>query len=564
MRACEQFGNLRQRPLRLALLASAAFIVAGSAIAQMGIGAPGTEAPLRMRSDYFGYAASVSPRAGYSDNIELQPKGAEQSTALLSTLFSGAAIYSKSRFTGVINGQVDGSFRTDNSDAFINQNVGAAGTFTVADNVAYVDVAGSTSRQLVGENARFSSNLSAARGQRADVHNFAVSPYLYRQFSDRSSAQLRYRYSQVFVDDDSADANPFSGNFFNDSRSHEVLASYDTGGKFQQARVVLSAYGADTTEDGSVIFPRQEYRQGSLLGEVQVAVTPTFAVSGAIGYDEIDTEATPGLFDDEALSGLFWRAGFTARPGRRSSIRVEYGRRYDDDFIDAAITYDISGRLRFVAGAGQTFETRTQSISSTITNQQRQILEFAERLREGAEMSPDGVIATANRFVNNNVYGQTAGIGVSKNAYAQISGAYDRTEIGLGVRYQDTDFGFRQNEYLMINGDIRRELSRKLSAYANVFYRATQTDFDPLTCVTQPFLFGFDVNSPLFDPVAACNQFAIDNGETDTIGGRIGVSYRLYENLSLFGEYGHTSRFGEFETLEYGENTVLGGLTLDF
>lgn len=555
----------RRRPsMKAALFVGAASLVASGALAQVGGVLGGAGAPLRMRSDYFGYAASVSARAGYSDNIELSPKGLEQGTALLSSYFSGAGIYSSKRFTGIINGDVDLTFRTDDSDFFVNQSIGAAGAMTVVDDLFFVDVAGSTSRQLLGDNARFSQNLSAARSQRADVHTYSVSPYLYREFSEGDSAQLRYRFSQVFIDDDRSGANPFLGDFLNDSRSQEVLASYNSGGRSERVRFALTGYGNRTTEDGSVIFPRFEYEQGSVTGEAQVALSTSFALSGAVGYDDITTDSIPGLFDDDALSGVFWRAGFTARPGRRSVVRIEYGRRYDDDFIDAGLSYDISSRLQFSANAGQSFETRAQSVSAQFVDQQRATLEFADRLREGAELDPAAVIGIANRFAYRNTSSQSAGIGVSKYASARLRGAYDRTEISLTGSYQDTDFGFRQNEIITVDLNIRREISRRLTGYGGAFYRGSDTTVDQATCIASPFLFGFDVNEPLFDPVAACFDFERNNGQTHTAGGRVGASFRIYENVSVFGEYSYTKRFADFSLLEYDENAVFGGLTLDF
>lgn len=556
--------RMRSGHVRAALLAGVALAIGTGAVAQVQGVLEDDSAPLRMRSDYYGYAASVSPRVGYSDNIELAPPGSEDGAALLSTLLSGAAIYSTQRFTGIINGDLDLGFRTDNSDFYLNQNIGAASTLTVADNMLYVDFAGSTSRQLLGDNARFSENVASARNQRANVHTYSASPYIYHEFSDQSSVQARYRFSQVFIDDENAGANPFSGNFLNDSKSHEVLASYNTGTRFDRICVSLSGYGNRTIEDGSIIFPEFKYEQATGTAEAAISLTSTFALSGAVGYDDIHTETLPGVFDDGALSGWWWRAGFTARPGRRSNVRIEYGRRYDNDFIDASLSYDISSRLSFTAGAGQSFDTRAQLVNSQFVDQLRMTLDFADQLRQGAALPADTVIDIANRFAYRGVTSQTAGLGVSKVAFAQLRGAYDRTEIDLAGNYQNTDFGFRQNEIISGNLNVRREVSRRVTAYGGVFYRGAKTDVDQATCLTSPFLFGFDVNAPLFDPVSACLLFALNNGRTDTIGGRIGASYRLYENLSAFAEYSHTKRFADFDLLRYDENAAVAGLTLEF
>lgn len=552
--------------LKSALLAGAACAIATGAIAQINGGFGEQEgAPLRLRSDYYGYAASVSPRVGYSDNINLAPDPLAEGAATFSTLFSGSAIYSTPRFTGIIGGDLDFSYITEGSDFAVNQNIGGASTVTLADNLFYFDLNGSTSRQLLGENARFSQNINAARSQRANVHTWSASPYVYHEFADTSAATLRYRFSQVYIGDSRSGAHPISGDFLNDSRSQEVLAGYNTGSRFQRARLALSAYGNRTVEDGSAIFPRFEYEQGTVTGEAQFALTSTFGLSGAIGYDDISTDTPNSFFNDDDLSGFFWRAGFFAQPGRRTDIRLEYGERFNNGFIDGSLTFKASDRLTFTAGASQSFESRAQSISSRFIDQQRQTLAFAEQLRQGAELSPDLVIAAANRFAGSGYNAQTSGVGINESAYAALRGVYDRTEIQISGNYSDTDFGFRRNKYLSGNIDVRRELSRRLTGYAGLFVRSGETTIDQATCQSTPFLFGLDVTAPLFDPVAACIQFALNNGQTTTVGGRLGGAYRIYENLSVFGEIAHTERFAaDYDLLEYGENAALAGLTLDF
>ena len=72
------------------------------------------------------------------------------------------------------------------------------------------------------------------------------------------------------------------------------------------------------------------------------------------------------------------------------------------------------------------------------------------------------------------------------------------------------------------------------------------------------------MTDPAFDPVTACQEFAARNGRTDTVGGRVGGSYRLYRNASAFAEYGRSNRLAESALLEYSENYVVLGLTIDF
>lgn len=130
----------RRRTIRTALLAGAALAVTSAAIAQYGrdddqhnFGDEDT--PLRLKSDYFGYSASISPRAGYTTNIDLSPDGFKEGSAYFSTVFQGSAIYSKPRLTGIVSGTLDLSYIAEGSDFGVNQDIGGAATATIAENL---------------------------------------------------------------------------------------------------------------------------------------------------------------------------------------------------------------------------------------------------------------------------------------------------------------------------------------------------------------------------------------------------------------------------------------------
>lgn len=565
-------GQERKNPkmsarMKKALFAStAAGLVASAAMAQVD----GPEAPLKLQTDYFGYAAGVSVRGSYSDNINLSRGALKDDEFILSTLFTGGAILSTPRVTGLILGDLDFSYLIDDGDLVINQNIGATSTFTGVENWLYLDLSGSTTRQLVGDNARFSGNANAARSQRANVHTYSASPYLFHLFSDESSAEIRYRFSQVFVDQDQG----FSifGGGIDDSVTHEVLAEYNSGRAFDRLRFSLTAYGNDTTEDGFELAPGLnvpdfEFRQGSLAASAQFSLTDRFALSGGVGYDDVDTQGgTAAFFNNDELSGFFWRAGFTAQPGPRSFLRLEYGQRYGDEFIDANARYRISQRFVISAAASRSFRTRAQSVTSQLRSTQRQTLEFADALRDGQELSARNIIESANFFASSRDTGfaQTSGVAVSDNASVAITGDFDLTEIAVYGNYADDDFGFRQIETISAGVDVRRRLARRLTGYGSVIFRRADTAFDTATCEANPLIFGFDITDPMFNAVTDCADLAVENGITNTIIGRVGASYRVYENVSAFAEFTHTERFAPNPLLEYSENNILAGVTLEF
>lgn len=574
-------GQHRKNPkmtsrMKKALLATAASgLIASAAVAQV----TSPNAPLKLQTDYFGYAAGVSVRGSYSDNINLQRGALKDDEFILSTLFTGGAIMSTPRVTALVIGDLDFSYFIGDGDLAVNQNIGATSTFTGVDNWLYFDLSGQTSRQLAGDNARFSGNANAARNQRANVHSYSASPYIYRQFADESTAELRYRFSQVFVDQP-AGFSIFGGGI-DDSVTHEVLAQYDSGRALDRLRFRLTAYGNETTEDdgfiinSTTVFPDFQFRQGSLSASAQYSLTDRFALSGAVGYDEVETKggarslfanaANSPFFDDDDLSGFFWRAGFTAQPGPRSFLRLEYGQRYGDEFIDADARYRISQRFVMSAAASRSFRTRAQSVTTQLRSTQRQTLEFADALRDGAELSARSIIDSANFFANRDTgLAQTSGVAVTDSASIALTGDFDRTEISIYGNYTDDNFGFRQIETIGAGLDIRRRMARRLTGYGSVLYRRADTAFDTATCEANPLIFGFDTSDPLFDEMVECANLAIDSGVTNTIIGRIGASYRLYENTSAFVEVSHTERFAPNPLLEYSENTILAGVTLDF
>lgn len=546
------------RLAKAALLATSTFVASAGALAQ--VNETGPVAPLRFRNDYFGYALGVGPRLTYSDNIGLANDGLEESEFGVGSAVIGSAIYSTRRFTGVADAAINTSFLVDEGELAVNQDVGVVGTATLIENLLFIDLAGATARQLAGDNARFSQNLFAARQQRLNVHNFAFSPYLNRRFNDGSAAELRYRFSQVFIDNDDA----FGDLFNDDSTGQEIVASYNTGEKFDRLQVGVSAFGVRTSESGARLIGDFEYEQGSAVVDAQLALSERFSIAGSVGYDEVDTTAPAGFIPDDELSGVYWDAGFRARPGNRTNISLRYGRRYDDDFINADVRYQLSDRVSFGVGASRSFRTRAQSVSTQYEALQRRVLDFAEQVRGGSTRSASEIVDSLTRSYANRFDAQTIGIGVSNDAFARLSGVFGRTTVGAQANYSDTDFGFRQIETIGGGLSAQRQTSRRGRAYTNLFYRYADTTVDPLQCQTFPAFFGLDTTQPGFDVVAECALVASGNGKTNTVGGRLGYSYRVFQNVSAFGEFAHTQRFSRNPGLEYDENSFTAGLQVDF
>ena len=550
------------RSAKTTLLAAAALTVVGHAAALAQSQSSGPGAPIQFRNDYFGYGLALGPRVTYTDNISLAPDGFRDDEFAAGIAADGAAIYSTNRFTGIIDGTLDVSYLTDQAELVASQDVGAVGTATISDNLFYVDIGASSSRQLAGEDARFSQNVNAGRNQRVDVHNVAASPYLNRRFADGSAAELRYRFSQSLIEGDQGNFNQEI--FDRNSRTQEVVATYDSGNAFSRLDMTLTAYGNKTRDYGSSVLTDYEYEQGTLQGDFEFAVTDRFALAGTVGYDDVDTTAPASFIPEDELTGVFWNAGFRAQPGRKTDILLKYGRRYDDDFITGSLRYDISPSIRFTASAGRTFQSRATSSATQYQALQRRTLDFVESLRENGVGEAGGVVDALTRVARQRFNVQQIGLGVSNNANASLAGVFGRTTVSLSAAYNDSDYGFRQIKSYGGSLGAQRALSRRMSAYTNIFWRRLEANSDLTACIADPAQFFLDPTVPGFDPVGACNALVGFQGDNDTVGGRIGLSYRVYKNVSAFGEFGHTERFSQNPQFEYGENTVTAGLQLEF
>ncbi|MGF1544604.1 MAG: hypothetical protein ACFB00_08920 [Parvularculaceae bacterium] len=514
---------------------------------------------LTFSNNYLGGALTVSPQAAYSDNINLAPSPNENGEFVLSTLFSASGIVSTKRFTGVASGDLDFSLLTDEADFVVNQNLGGAGTATIAENIAYLDVAGETTRQLVGDNAAFSRNVNAARNQRVNVNSFQLSPYLNREFPSGAVAELRYRYSQAFTDQDNVGQ---TAGLLTDSRSQQVTAAFNTGPAYERLQIGIAATGSRVDETGSLALDDFQYEQGTVVGDIEYALATRFAVTGAVGFDEIRSDAPPELIPADELSGFFWRAGFRARPGRKTNLRLEYGDRFGEGFINAQFRYNFSERIYFVADAGRDFRSRAQNANVSFSSLQRRILRFADSVREGEGQSPEGIVSSSAR-AGGRISARAVGVAATTRASGSLFGVLDRGFIGGRISYQDEDFSFREIQTATASVFGEHRLSRRLTAFGDAFLRFADTSVDLQSCLDNPSFFGV-VATPVFSEAALCAGLVQTNGETTTVGGRIGARYRFFKNVAAFGQYSHTNRFSPEPVLEFSENVVTVGLTVDF
>lgn len=153
-----------------------------------------------------------------------------------------------------------------------------------------------------------------------------------------------------------AGQQPFSS--FDDSVSHSATAS--VGMQPGQLPFGWSVSGAYDREDSGVLDQRFEAK--SVRGDVTVPVSRTFAVTGGLGYEDIEVSERDALRDIDGNAvigddgrvvtdpasprltayeedGLIWDVGVLWQPSSRTSLSLYGGQRYGSETYGGSFTY---------------------------------------------------------------------------------------------------------------------------------------------------------------------------------------------------------------------------------
>ncbi len=161
------------------------------------------------------------------------------------------------------------------------------------------------------------------------------------------TATYRLNYARVGDGIDVSGPGGRRGTSFDDSWTHSVTGSVGVGpGVVMPLGLVAS--GGYTREDARQLDQRFEDKWGRL--DATLPVSPTLAVVGGIGYEDIEISQRSPLLDEDGVpvirrgrfvtdkssprallydfDGIIWDVGVLWRPSRRTSLEVRVGRRY--------------------------------------------------------------------------------------------------------------------------------------------------------------------------------------------------------------------------------------------
>lgn len=171
------------------------------------------------------------------------------------------------------------------------------------------------------------------------VITYDVGPHITTGISDLADLSLRARYASVGFENLGSGPAPVG---LEDATFNQLVGYISTDNHFRPYE--MTARGEYLKQNGGEVLYNGLY--SFYLGNSDGS-----RIVGRIGYESIKD---PGITD---LQGIIWSGGIILRPGRLSSIQVEYGKRYGKPTWSAAATVYLTPKLFLTGGYHRTFET---------------------------------------------------------------------------------------------------------------------------------------------------------------------------------------------------------------
>lgn len=219
----------------------------------------------------------------------------------------------------------------------------ASANAELIEDFAFVDARVSISQEVIDRTSGRRGFGLVSPEDLETVATYEFSPYLRNRFGDLAQSELRYTFEQTLGGDEIEDAT-----------TNTLFGSLSTGPRFTRWRSTLEG---EAEEGSGNAVDRRRAQVNAEYGLIR----GRFSVLAEGGYEEI---TGGGLRED--IDGPFWAAGFSLRPGPRSSLRLLYGDRYDNPYWSGDASYRIGPRTFLRARYEETVETPETEIGGNL------------------------------------------------------------------------------------------------------------------------------------------------------------------------------------------------------
>ena len=292
------------------------------------------------------YGASASET--FSDNIDQAPDG-EREAGFVTRAGPNISIFGNSaRVTAAFNGDLAGVYQAGGDDEGFSLDPRVAGTSTteISPDLVFFDLRAAARRRLLDPRDATSAS-DASTANRDFVATMTASPYLVHRLGDLADAEWRYSFSPVLVDAGGR----------SDVYSHEGRLTVDSGPDFSSfGWTWTNSVGEEVrSEDSDITTASTD------LG-LRYGLWEGFALLGGIGYEYRDGDED----EDDNFDGITWRGGFAWEPHPDLSLQATYGRRQDDENLNASLYYRLGAKTTLRASYAEALQTSQQRAISNL------------------------------------------------------------------------------------------------------------------------------------------------------------------------------------------------------
>lgn len=465
----------------------------------------------------FGGRTRLTPRVSvgsfYTDNVDFESDARSDFVVFVRP---GVSLTRTSRrFNTALDFSVSAEYSSDEEGfefgVVNNSELNSANRFEVVDDILAFQANAAISQQLidgaVGTSAATASDIDRRQNNFATVQRYLAGPILTYRFGRlvNSESVLRVGYVNIGETTDGEGSD-----------SLDVLVSqvFSSGPLF--STVLWSLTGS--YEQADIGDAEEEREQTTFAANGEYVIDRQWSLLGTVGHDDINDPD----FRNEDLEGPFWNVGFAARPNRRLTSEVRFGRRFGDDELLFRLDYDISERASLQASFDRTLETEEQlflrDLSFLGVDDQGNFID----LRTGQLIAPDSEF---------DPFGLQQGTFIRERFESRLDYARRRDNFAVNGFYESREFVVGTEDAVGGGASWSRRLSRETSSVMS--FNVRNTDFEDDT-TDQLYTF------------------------------RAGLNHNFYQDLTLSLNYVHQHRDSDVDDRNATENFVSLTLTKSF
>lgn len=467
---------------------------------------------------------SITVKQSFTDNARHESRGQEDADTYTSVIPAISITANGDRLNLHLNYAVTGSHYYNESDLDgLQHSLLGGGTAELVQELLYLDARAAIFQQVINPTGAQSAGQVPVAGEPVTAQNddntttaktYSLSPYLRNRFGNFADSELRYRFNQSI-----------SGT--GDTLTHTISETLTSGSDFTRLRWVAQAIATDTegsrgdASDSTIAVvgaPHDSSRQLATFSPEYV-LNRNLSLLGSIGYERIDDDTLR-----EEPNGIIGNAGVRVNPGPRSTFRILWNHRFDENYFTGDASYLIGPTTRIDFAYTRDIYTG-QSL-------------YAENLSYlGTDEFGNFIdTRTLQMFRLDN-----EGLGFSNTAFKQ-----ERYSLRLTTElYRDS---------------FSAELFRQVRESQNVLSTQTTNGVNfgwsrPLTPVLG-FRFGLTYTDTEFDAIT-------ENGDTredHTVRGGPGLTYSFNEKLVGTLNYDFIYRFSNVANSDQRENIITVGI----